>query len=61
MSNITMVTTVRLPIKLHGWAKNRAKANGQSISSFLRVTLESLKHDEDQAKRIQKIKTLEAR
>lgn len=56
-----MVTTVRLPIKLHGWAKNRAKANGQSISSFLRVTLESLKHDEDQAKRIQKIKTLEAR
>ncbi len=52
-----MVTSVRLPIKLHTWAKKRAQANGQSISSMLVVTLESLKHDEDQAKRKEKIKT----
>lgn len=57
---MTMVTTVRLPTKLHDWAKKRSRSNGQTISGFLRVTLESLKHDEEQAKRIQKIKTLDA-
>lgn len=56
---MTMVTTVRLPMKLHEWAKKRSRSNGQTISGFLRVTLESLKHDEEQAKRIAKIKTLE--
>lgn len=57
---MTMVTTVRLPMKLHEWAKKRAQANGQTISGLMRVTLESLKHHEDQEKRISKIKTLES-
>lgn len=57
---MTTVTTIRLPVKLHAWAKKRAHARGQTFPSFLRVTLEQIKHDEDQAKRISKIKQLES-
>lgn len=56
---MTMVTTVRLPMKLHEWAKKRAQIHGQTISGLVRVTLESLKHDEDKANKSDKIKALE--
>lgn len=57
---MTVVTTLRLDDKLHAWAIKRAKANGQTLNGLFRVMLEGLKHDEEQAKRISKIKQLEA-
>lgn len=59
MPELTTVSTVRLPVKLYRWAKERAKADGRTFSNYVRVTLEALKHDEEQAKRISKIKQLE--
>ena len=58
---MTMVTTLRLPANLHAWAKKRAKQDSRTFPEFVRVMLEQLKHSEDQAKRISKIKQLEAR
>lgn len=59
-AHMTMVTTIRLPHNLHDWTKKRARSNGQTISGFMRVLLEKQKHDEEQAKRIEKIKQVEA-
>lgn len=56
----TMVTTLRLPAGLHAWATKKAKADARTFPEFVRLTLERIKHDEDQAKRIGKIKQLGA-
>jgi hypothetical protein len=40
-------TCVTLPKDLIKWARKIAKENGQTLSSFLRVTLEGLKRDGD--------------